>query len=40
MEVISQLHALAALPLGKEVPVADGKEAGWTLESVWTLWRR
>jgi hypothetical protein len=29
MEVSGQLHAPAALPLGKEPPVSIGQEAGW-----------
>jgi hypothetical protein len=40
MEVSGQLHALATLPLGKEPLVFIGKEAGWTPELVWMLWRR
>jgi hypothetical protein len=40
MEVSGQLHAPAALPPWKEHPVPIRYEAGWGLESVWTLWRR
>jgi hypothetical protein len=40
MEVSVQLHAPAALATGKEHPVPIGKEAGWALEPVWTLWNR
>jgi hypothetical protein len=39
MEVSGQPHAPAALPLGKEPPVAIGQEAGRIPESVWALWR-
>jgi hypothetical protein len=27
-------------PLGKEPAVTFGKEAEWTLDKVWKLWRR
>jgi hypothetical protein len=40
LEVSSQVHANAALPLEKEPPVPIGWEAGWATEPVWTLWRR
>jgi hypothetical protein len=40
MEASGQLHAPAALPLGKEPPLAIGQEAGWTPEPVWTRWWR
>jgi hypothetical protein len=42
MEVSGQLHAPAALPPPprKELTVSIWQEAGWTLESIWTLWRR
>jgi hypothetical protein len=35
-----QLHAPVALPPEKEPPVPIGLGAGWTLEPVWTMWRR
>jgi hypothetical protein len=35
-----QLHASAALPSGKELPVRIGYEAKWDPETVWTTWRR
>jgi hypothetical protein len=38
--VSGQLHALAALPPGKEPPVPIGYEVGWTPEPVWTAWNR
>jgi hypothetical protein len=38
--VSGQLHALAALPLGKKPQVPIGYEVGWTPEPVWTKWRR
>jgi hypothetical protein len=38
MEVSGQLHALVALPTGKEPLVPIGKEAGWAPEPVWTRW--
>jgi hypothetical protein len=38
--VNGQLHALGALPLGKEPPVPIGQGAGWTPEPVWTTLRR
>jgi hypothetical protein len=34
-----QLHAPAALPLGKELSATIGQEAAWAPEPVWTLWR-
>jgi hypothetical protein len=37
---VSQLHAPAALPPGKEPSVPIGWEAGRTPEPVWTRWRR
>jgi hypothetical protein len=40
MEMSGQLHASAALPLGKEHSVPIGQEVGWTSESVWTTWIR
>jgi hypothetical protein len=40
MEVNGQLHALVALPPGKEPPVSIGQEAGWVPEPVSTLWSR
>jgi hypothetical protein len=39
MEVSGQLHVSAALLFGKEPPTPIVHEAGWTLESVWKLWR-
>jgi len=39
MEVSGQLHAPAALPLGKEPLVPTEYEAGWDPEPVWTWWR-
>jgi hypothetical protein len=38
--VSGQLHALAALPLGKEPPVSIGQENGWAPELVWMMWRQ
>jgi hypothetical protein len=38
--VNGQLHVPAALLPGKEPPVPIGQEVGWTLETVWTMWRR
>jgi len=35
-----QLHAPAALLLGKEPPVPTCYGAGWAPEPVWTRWRR
>jgi hypothetical protein len=40
MEVSSQLHVPAILPIGKESLVGILQEAGWALEPVWTRWRR
>jgi len=40
MEVSDQLHALAALPLGKEPMVPTGQETGWAPEAVWTQWKK
>jgi hypothetical protein len=40
MEVSDQLHAPAALLLGKEPPVPIVWEAGWAPKSIWMLWRR
>jgi hypothetical protein len=40
LEVSGQIHAPAALPLGKEPPVPIGEEGGWATEPVWTTWRR
>jgi hypothetical protein len=40
MEVSGQLHAPAALPPVKELPVLIGQETGRTPELVWTTWRR
>jgi len=37
MEVSGQLHALAALPLGKEFLLPTGLEARWAPEPVW-MW--
>jgi hypothetical protein len=39
MGVSGQLHALAALPPGKESPEPFDQEAGWFPEPVWTFWR-
>jgi hypothetical protein len=36
---VSELHAPAALPPGKEPPVPIGQEVGWTSEPVWMIWR-
>jgi hypothetical protein len=35
MEVSGQVHAPAALPKRKELPVPIGYEAGWAPEPVW-----
>jgi hypothetical protein len=35
-----QLHALPALPPGKELPVPIRQEAGWAPEPVWTTLRK
>jgi len=40
MEVSGQLHATAALTLGKELPEPIGYEAGWATEPAWARWRR
>jgi hypothetical protein len=40
MEVSGQLHAPAALPQGKQLPLAIVYEAAWAQEQVWMLWRR
>jgi hypothetical protein len=40
MEMSGQLHAPAALPLGKEPLVPIGQEAGWAPEPFWTRWFR
>jgi hypothetical protein len=40
MEVNSQIHSPAVLPMGKEPPVHIGMQVGWTPEPVWTLWSR
>jgi hypothetical protein len=40
MEVGGQLHALAALILGKKPPVPIVQEDGWASEPVWMLWNR
>jgi hypothetical protein len=40
MEVSNQLHAPAALPVGKEPPASKGYEAGWAPEPVWTRQKR
>jgi hypothetical protein len=40
MEVSGQLHAPAALPLGKEPLVLNVLEAGWAPEPAWKLLRR
>jgi hypothetical protein len=40
MEVSDQLHALVALPPGKEHLVPIGEEAGWAPELVWATWRK
>jgi len=39
METIGQLHTPATLPLGTEPPVPTAKEAVWTPELDWMLWR-
>jgi hypothetical protein len=36
----SQLEALTALPLGKELPAPIRWESVWVPGPVWTLWRR
>jgi len=36
MEVSGQLHALVALPPGKEPLVSIGQETGWAPEHFWT----
>jgi len=38
--VSGKLHAPAALPLGKELPVPIGYEGGWVPEPVWMRWWR
>jgi len=40
MKVSGQLHALATLLLGKELPVPIGQEAGWAPELGWTRRQR
>ena len=40
MDVSSQLHAPAALVLGKQPPVTIEQKVRWTPESVLTFWRR
>jgi hypothetical protein len=40
MKVSGQLHALTALPPGKEPKVAIVLEVGWAPELVWKVWRR
>jgi len=40
MEVSGQLHAQAALLLGKEPLVPIGQEVGWAPEPFWTRWWR
>jgi hypothetical protein len=40
MEVSGQLHAPAALSLGKQPLVPTVQEAGWTPELVQMLWSR
>jgi hypothetical protein len=39
LEVSGQLHAPAALPLGKKLAVPTGQETGWAPEQFWTTWR-
>jgi len=40
MEVITQLHSSAALPVEKEAMVPIGQEGGWAPEPGWTRgWR-
>jgi hypothetical protein len=34
---VGQLHAAAAVPVGKESPVPKRKKVGWTPELVWTI---
>jgi hypothetical protein len=38
LEVIDHLQTAPTLPSSKEPPVRIGWDAGWTPESVWTLW--
>jgi hypothetical protein len=38
--VNGQFYALTNLPLGKELVVCIGYEAGWMPELVWMLWSR
>jgi hypothetical protein len=40
MKVNSQLHALDALTLGKDLSVSIRLEAEWATELVWMMWRR
>ena len=40
MEVSGSLNALAALRLGKEIPVPTGLVAGWAPDLVLTLGRK
>jgi hypothetical protein len=40
MKISGQLHAPAALTLGKDTPVPLEWEAGWDPELVWILARR
>jgi hypothetical protein len=40
MEVSGQLHAPAALHLGRELPFPVVEETWWAPEPVWTLWSR
>jgi hypothetical protein len=40
IEVSGQLHASAILPSGKQTPVPNGEEAGWTPEPIWALWKK
>jgi hypothetical protein len=40
IEVNGQLHAIAALPPGKESPVPIGYEAERAPEPVWTRWQK
>jgi len=39
MVVSGQIHAPAALALGKKPPVPTGQEAGWSWKSIWTRWQ-
>jgi hypothetical protein len=39
MEASGELHSLAALTLGKELPVPFGKQVVWAPELVWIMWR-